>query len=222
MRKSHRPLRTALIACALAAPTAQCGNPQPPASEPAPEFTSSVHRVDAALLGPSWQPGCPVAPEQLRLLRLRHVGMDGREHTGRLIVHEDRVPQTIAAFARLYELRFPVEKMRPAGEYPDASDELSMRDDNTSAFSCRGIGGSGSWSHHAYGRAVDVNPLINPYLSSDGELQPATARPYLDRSRTDPGMLHDGDAAVRVFTETGWTWGGDWQDPKDYQHFELP
>ncbi|MCA1187040.1 MULTISPECIES: M15 family metallopeptidase [unclassified Saccharopolyspora] len=213
---------TAAFACALVATTVQCGNPQPPAGEPAPRFTSSVEPVDAARLGASWHPGCPVAPDRLRLLRLSHVGVDGQERTGELVVHEDRVRQTVDAFARLHALRFPIERMRPAGDYPGAEDETSMRANNTSAFNCRGISGSGSWSQHAYGRAVDVNPLRNPYLSSEGDLQPATAGPYLDRTRRDPGMLHDGDAAVRMFTDAGWTWGGSWHDPKDYQHFELP
>ncbi|MFR9728461.1 M15 family metallopeptidase [Saccharopolyspora sp. MS10] len=210
--------RAALLAALLAA---GCGAPQPPSGEP-PEPPAEVLPVDAARLGPSWRPGCPVGPGELRLVRVRHVGFDGVERTGELVVHRDRVPQTTEAFARLLELRFPIERVRPAGDYPDASDELSMRDDNTSAFNCRGIEGSGSWSNHAYGRAIDINPLLNPYLDSDGVLQPATAGPYLDRQRRDPGMLHAADPAVRVFTGAGWTWGGNWQDPKDYQHFELP
>lgn len=212
---------TALVAAAL---TAQCGAPAPPAPPappPAPRFTAQVEPVTAQRLGASWRPECPVTPEQLRLVRLTHFGADGREHTGELVVNADRVPQTIAAFRRLHELRFPIERMRTPEHYPGASDELSMRDNNSSAFNCRPIEGSGGWSHHAYGRAIDINTRVNPYASSEGLVQPADAGPYLDRSRRDPGMLHPGDPAVRAFTDAGWTWGGQWRDPKDFQHFEL-
>jgi hypothetical protein len=117
-------------------------------------------------------------------------------------------------------LRYPIGKVRTLDNYPGADDELSMEDNNTSAFNCRDIPGTGRWSQHAYGRAIDLNPLLNPEIDRTGAFQPKTAAPYLDRSRTDPGILHAGDAAVRVFTDRGWRWGGDWRTPKDYQHFE--
>jgi hypothetical protein len=111
--------------------------------------------------------------------------------------------------------------MQTVERYPKADDELSMEDNNTSAFNCRPIPSGKSWSLHAYGRAVDVNPLINPYITKSGDLQPKTAAAaYLDRSRTDPGILHAGDPAVRAFTDRGWIWGGSWHNPIDYQHFE--
>jgi hypothetical protein len=99
-------------------------------------------------------------------------------------------------------------------------DESSMKDDNTSAFNCRDIPGTGRWSQHAFGRAIDLNPLLNPSIDRTGAFQPKDAAPYLDRNRTDPAVLHAGDAAVRVFTDRGWRWGGDWRAPLDYQHFE--
>ena len=80
--------------------------------------------------------------------------------------------------------------------------------------------GSNEPSLHSSGRAIDVNPLINPYIDSRGNIEPTTAGPYLDRNRTDPGILHAGDPAVHAFTDRGWRWGGDWRTPKDYQHFE--
>ncbi len=97
-----------------------------------------------------------------------------------------------------------------------------MEDNNTSAFNCRGIPGTNQWSEHAYGRAIDLNPLLNPYIDGNGALQPKNAAAYLDRSRTDPGLLHNGDPAVHVFTDRGWRWGGYWTTPIDYQHFERP
>ena len=97
-----------------------------------------------------------------------------------------------------------------------------MEDNNTSAFNCRAIPRTNEWSPHAYGRAIDINPLVSPCLYASGYFEPQNAAAYLDRSRTDPGLLHNGDSAVRVFTDLGWRWGGDWAAPLDYQHFERP
>lgn len=212
---------------------AGCGaSPQPAAepetssAEPAPttaaEPAPAVTPVTAADLGASWRPECPVGPEQLRRVEVDYRGYDGRTGRGALIVHADLVEQVQEIFAELYRMAFPIAKIQPADAYPGAEDELSMRDNNTSAFNCRGIPGSSSWSHHAYGRAIDINPLVNPYVSRSGGLEPATAQQYVDRSRQHVGSLYAGHPAVRAFTDRGWTWGGNWTDPKDYQHFELP
>lgn len=165
--------------------------------------------------------GLPLGPERLRRVELDHLGFDGRTHRGVLVVHEDLVAQVIEVFGQLQRLGYPIAKMRTVDAYPGADDELSMRDNNTSAFNCRGIPGSQAWSYHAYGRAIDLNPLLNPYIGGSGAVEPANAGPYVDRTRTDPGILHAGDPAVLVFTDRGWRWGGDWRTPKDYQHFEL-
>ncbi|ORA42803.1 hypothetical protein BST21_22980 [Mycolicibacterium celeriflavum] len=227
-------------ATAAVALLVQCGAsppPTPPTPTPPPSTTSPspsaapppttpspaparVLPVTAAELGESWRPGCPLDPAQLRRVEIDHLGMDGEVHRGELIVHEDLVPEVIDIFDQLRQVRYPIEKMRTPDHYPRADDELSMRDNNTSAFNCRDIPGTGNWSLHAYGRAIDINPLLNPYIDSIGAFQPANAAPYLDRNRVDPGVLHDGDPAVRIFIDRGWHWGGDWQTPKDYQHFE--
>jgi hypothetical protein len=187
----------------------------PPTARPA-----TVRPVSATELGATWRPECPVPPAELRLVEVDHLGFDGGMHRGQLVVHQDIVDDVIAIFADLTRLRYPIEKMRTVQNYPGAQDELSMRDNNTSAFNCRPLGDG--WSWHAYGRAIDVNPLVNPYISSDGDLQPVTASVYLDRTRDDVGMLRADSPAVRVFTDRGWRWGGAWRDPIDYQHFELP
>jgi len=178
-----------------------------------------VHPVSAAELGATWRPGCPVAPTALRRVELDYLGFDGNMHRGQLVVNQDIVDDVIAIFNDLTRLRYPVEKMRTVEHYRGAEDELSMRDNNTSAFNCRVL--ADGWSVHAYGRAVDINPLINPYIDASGDLQPTTAARYLDRRRDDLGLLHGGDAAVRAFTSRGWRWGGDWHNPIDYQHFET-
>ncbi|MFG1934688.1 M15 family metallopeptidase [Mycobacterium sp. NPDC048908] len=205
---------------------AQCGvAPSPPVATPAPPSvetspTPTVGPVTVADLGSSWRPGCPIDPAQLRRVEVDYLGFDGRTHRGALIVNEDVVADVTAAFERLLDLRYPITKIRTVDNYPGADDELSMEDNNTSAFNCRDIPGTGRWSLHASGRAIDLNPLLNPEIDGSGEVQPKNAAPYLDRNRTDPGILHAGDAAVRAFTDHGWRWGGDWRNPVDYQHFE--
>lgn len=205
---------------------AQCSTapPEPPPQAPptprtaAPE-PASVDSVTAAELGPTWHPDCPVSPAQLRRVTLTHLGFDDQPHRGELIVHQELVAQVIAVFERLYRLEFPIEKMRSVATYHGGDDELSMEDNNTSAFNCRRIPGSGNWALHAYGRAIDVNPLLNPSVDH-GSFEPRNAAVYLDRNRIEPGLLHAGDAAVRAFTDAGWSWGGNWRSPVDYQHFE--
>ena len=202
---------------AVTSPSAMPTDSGAPAPDPA-----SVETVTAADLGASWHPGCPVSPGQLRRISLDHLGVDGRRHRGQLIVQEKLVPQVIAIFEQLYWLGYPIQRMRTAEKYRDADDELSMEDNNTSAFNCRTIPGSGHWAKHAYGRAVDLNPVLNPYVDASGDCQPKNARGYLDRGRTDPGLIHDRDSTVRTFTDRGWRWGGHWRSPIDYQHFETP
>ncbi|BBZ22873.1 hypothetical protein MHIB_12910 [Mycolicibacter hiberniae] len=220
-------LRRAATAGAACLVLAQCGAaPSPgtaPATAPPPGGQAGIEpvieAVTAADLGATWRPGCPVGPEQLRRVTLTHLGFDAQPHRGELIVHQELVGAVIAVFERLYRLDFPIEKMRPAVAYRGGDDELSMEDNNTSAFNCRRIPGSGNWALHAYGRAIDVNPLLNPSVDRDG-FEPHTAATYLDRASSAPGLLHAGDAAVRAFTDAGWTWGGNWRSPVDYQHFE--
>jgi hypothetical protein len=214
----------ALVQCAprpAAPPPPVVAAPSPPVTTPsqAPR-PSVVHPVSTAELGATWRPGCPVGPEQLRRVELDYLGFDGLIHRGDLIVHQDLVPDVIAIFEQLLRLRYPVAKMRTVEHYPGAEDELSMEDNNTSAFNCRPLPNSDRWSLHAYGRAIDLNPLLNPYIDNTGDLQPRTAAQYLDRKRTDPGILHAGDPAVFAFTDRGWRWGGAWRNPVDYQHFE--
>jgi len=151
---------------------------------------------------------------------VNYLGFDGKVHRGDLIVAEDLAAEVIETFEQLLQLLYPIEKIRTVDNYPAADDELSMEDNNTSAFNCRDIPGTGRWSQHAFGRAIDVNPRLNPYIDRTGAFQPKNAAPYLDRSRTDPGLLHAEDPVVRAFTDRGWRWGGYWRTPIDYQHFE--
>ena len=184
-----------------------------------PPFAHSVSPVTRAELPHSWRSGCPVAPSALRRVRLSHWGFDGRVHTGALVVNESAVRDVVVVFRRLYGARFPVRRMRPIDDY-GGDDERSLAADNTAAFNCRYAVGPGPrrWSTHAYGLAIDVNPVENPYLEG-GRVHPRAGRAYLDRSRFRPGMAVRGRVLVRAFAAVGWQWGGRWRGTPDYQHF---
>ena len=187
----------------------------------APPFSHSTSRVTAVDLPHSWHRGCPVAPASLRRLRLDYWGFDGRAHTGALIVNVKAVPSLTRVFSRLYAARFPIRRMRSIDAY-GGSDERSLDADNTAAFNCRFAVASGPkrWSVHAYGLAVDVNPVENPYVLGSS-VHPRAGRAYLDRSRYRPGMAVAGRLLVRVFAAAGWQWGGRWTGSPDYQHFSA-
>lgn len=195
----------------------------PPAVTPV-AFVATIDRLRAAgrarMTGVSWREGCPVGLDDLREVRLSFWGFDRQvHHGGVLVVHADHAADVVEAFRALFEARFPIERMEPVDAYA-ADDNRSMAANNTSAFNCRlRAESSTTWSEHAYGRAVDVNPVQNPYVSSSGTAYPPAARAYVDRSDVRPGMLVEGDAAVAAFDAIGWGWGGRWESPVDYQHF---
>jgi hypothetical protein len=164
---------------------------------------------------------CPPAiRHQQRLIDVPYVGFDGREHQGQLVVHQELVDDVKAAFQAAFEERFPIEKVIPIS-HPKYrrngkwDDDASMADNNTSAFNYRMVTGGKGLSQHAYGRAIDVNPVQNPYIR-DGKTLPPLAK-YVPEDR---GTLRADSAMVRVFKQRGWEWGGDWTSMKDYQHFQ--
>jgi len=184
-----------------------------------PPFQSAVAPVTAAELGRSWHPGCPVGPAGLRTLALSYVGFDGRAHSGRLVVASSVTREVTTVFRVLYRARFPIRRMVPIARY-GGSDDRSAAADNTSAFNCRRAVASGPprWSVHAYGLAIDVNDVENPYIEGRRVIPPAGAA-YRDRSRARPGMAVPGGVLVRAFASLGWLWGGRWTGTPDYQHF---
>jgi len=178
-------------------------------------------RTRERMTGVSWHRGCPVRFADLRLLRVTHWGFDGGTHRGRLVVHRDAAAGMLRVMRRLFRLRFPIRQMRLVDAY-GADDRRSMAADNTSAFNCRFVAGQpGVWSEHAYGRAIDVNPIENPYVTDSGYVSPPAGAPYANRSRHRRGMIHHGGPVVEAFASAGWEWGGNWAWPKDYQHFSA-
>ena len=154
---------------------------------------------------------------RLRYLRIAYQGFDGRVHRGEMVANASAVRPLRRAFASLYRSRFPIRRMRLVDDY-GGSDFDSIEADNTSAFNCRRATGQSRWSQHAYGLAVDINPIENPYVAN-GRTSHRASRRFLDRSRHRRGMAWTGGALVRAFDGAGWGWGGRWSNPTDYQHF---
>jgi hypothetical protein len=217
---STEPATTTTLAPATTVTTRPVATTAPPTTSSSPTFTATALRVAAADLPSSWRAGCPVAPADLRKLELSYWGFDNQAHTGALVVHASEADKVTEVFRRLFDRRFPIRRMEPIDAF-GGSDDASIAADNTSGFNCRNAVASGppTWSAHAYGRAIDVNPVENPYIL-DGQVLPPSGAPYIDRSNVRPGMAVRGGELVAAFAAAGWSWGGVWSNP-DYQHFST-
>jgi hypothetical protein len=184
-----------------------------------PAFSANVGPTRWIDIRSSWRGGCPVHHSELRLLRLSYWGFDSRPHVGRLVVHRGVTRDVVTVFRHLYTARFPIRRMVPVSAY-GGSDDASMAADNTSGFNCRFVSGTTRWSMHAYGLAIDVNPVENPYVSGT-RVSPPAGRRYFRRTRSSPGMAVEGGVLVRAFDAVGWQWGGRWSSSSDYQHFST-
>jgi hypothetical protein len=215
----RRALASALLAIVVVAPAPAVAGPVR-----LPRFHASISALDRPtrqlMTGRSWHPGCPVPLRDLRLVRLTYVGFDGRAHQGELVVHRWYAEDFVRVFRRLYDARYPIRRMRLVDRY-DADDDRSMEADNTSAFNCRLRAGSTTeWSQHAYGRAIDMNPVENPFVTPT-HVSPPAGVAYLDRSQQLAGMIHAHDPVWWAFHAIGWAWGGTWTGTIDYQHFSA-
>jgi D-alanyl-D-alanine carboxypeptidase len=193
-----------------------------------PAFEGSVRPLPdplkGALTGRFWRPGCPVGFSELRLLTVSHWGFDRRTHRGQLVVNRDYAVPLVGVFRKLYSLRFPIRHMRLDDMY--GPKRARPKDgDVTGSFSCRqavpspctGGSGTGSWSNHAYGLAIDINPVENPYVGCGMTRDPTSLR-FVKRTPLRRGMVTP--AVIEAFASIGWEWGGDWTgETKDYMHF---
>lgn len=187
---------------------------------PSPKYTVEIRMIDeavAARMTASWREGCPVPLEDLRLLEIAHFDFAGAVGQGELVVHHDVADDVAAVFRTLFAVEYPIERMELVDVY-GGDDTASMEANNTSAFNCRTVAGTSKWSEHAYGRAIDINPLVNPYVRG-GYVSPAAGAPYVDRSVAHMGLITSGGEVVEAFSSIGWEWGGNWSSAKDYQHF---
>ena len=234
MRRMRRVVGlVVLVAVGLSGPTAHSFTVGDSNSAPASEDRDGAARAEARyraivsrlpattrerMIGSSWRQGCPVPLRKLRLIRLTHWNFHGERAWGKLVVHRRFAADMKRVFSKLFDARFKIRRMHLVDRY-DAVDMRSMRHDNTSAFNCRYRNGECcTWSMHAYGKAIDINPVENPYVGSWG-VSPPNGAAYADRSKRRKGMIFDHDRVWWAFHRIGWRWGGTWSGAKDYQHF---
>jgi hypothetical protein len=192
------------------------------------QFNFNVSPIDESvksrmLKGGSWRKECPVALKDLRYLHLNHWNFEGETVSGELIVHKDIAWDTVYVFEELYLANYAINQMHLVSDY-NANDWASIEADNTSAFNCRLTTGKKTWSKHSYGRAIDINPIENPYISRRGHISHKASEAYRNRvhhdlnNLADRALLLSSDSATKIFKNHGFKWGGDWKT-KDYQHF---
>lgn len=211
--------------------------PEPVEADPVDEERSGFHgKIDelpevlaAEMRGTTWKPGCPVPLDGLRLLHFNYWGFGGAVQRGPMVVNASVADDVLRVFEQLFDARFPIKRVALASEFHPARFEQHRRITShrsvTASFNCRPVvtplGPGDDYSQHAYGLAIDLNPLQNPYVTTDGFVRNRAAEPYTVRSRHLEGMIHEGDVVVRSFAAIGWEWGGNWSGDKDYMHFSL-
>jgi len=174
--------------------------------------------------GNSWRKSCPVPLTDLRYIQINHWDFNDKIITGEVIVHKDRAEDFVEVFTALFKIHYPIRQMHLISDY-GGDDWKSIEADNTSVFNCRSvIGKKKRWSQHAYGKAIDINPIENPYISKKGKISHKASLKYKKRlhkvkSNPDKAILLKEDNATKIFQQHGWKWGGDWHTIKDYQHF---
>jgi len=174
--------------------------------------------------GKTWRQGCPVGLDSLRYLQMAYLDFSGQTQMGEMIVNRDVADEVVYMFEGLYNMNYAIHKMQLVSDY-GGSDWQSIEADNTSAFNCRPVTGKKKkWSKHAYGKAIDINPIANPYISRTGHISHKASYKYKRRRHkninnlADRALLLATDPATKLFKSYGWGWGGEW-NTKDYQHF---
>ena len=177
------------------------------------------------IVGNSHKKNCPIELKDLRYINLNYIDFKGNTKVGELIVHKDVSKEIVEIFKKLYEIKYPIYKMELISNY-NGNDYNSIEANNTSAYNCRNIEGTYKWSRHAFGKAIDINPIQNPYISKKGNISHKESLIFEKRIHTnlsnsnDKAMILKDDIVVKMFKKYGWVWGGDWKTIKDYQHFD--
>lgn len=175
--------------------------------------------------GNSHKENCPISFKDLKYLNLSYINFEGESKVGELIVHKDVSKEVIEIFNKLYEIKYPIERMQLVSDY-NGNDFASIEANNTSSYNCRNVEGTNKWSRHAFGKAIDINPLQNPFISKSGNISHKESLKYKKREHknlnnpNDKAMILKDDTIVKMFKSYGWIWGGEWITIKDYQHFD--
>ncbi|MCH5213425.1 MAG: M15 family metallopeptidase [Oscillospiraceae bacterium] len=183
--------------------------------------------VKAQMAGKSMPSGASVTYDQLSYLTIPIYDFNYNVTEGHLVVSKTLAEEVLDIFAELFDIKYPIQEMSLIDKY-NADDYTSIEHNNTSSFCYRlSTGGSGKLSMHAYGRAIDINPQINPYVSGNGTGAHENAREYWSRDVSrwtsdiaKAAYIGPGTKIYQIFTSRGWTWGGNWSSYRDYQHFE--
>ena len=184
----------------------------------------SINKIDEKLYSKMLGKSIPaeykdkVNIESLKYLKVGHIGFDGKSHQGEIIVNSALADEVLEIFKSLYEKGYKIEKIKLVDDY-NGDDNISMADNNSSAFNYRVIPNTDKLSNHALGRAIDINPLYNPYIVDDNVF-PQEGVEYVDRTQKDDRFIRKNDLIYNIFIKYGWSWGGEWTNAKDYQHFE--
>lgn len=166
-----------------------------------------------------------VSYDDLRYMNVLYYDFNGEVQTGELICNHLIAQDLIEIFYELYQNEYQIESIRLIEEY-NGDDTVSMEHNNTSCFNYRTVDGTGSLSKHAIGCAIDINPFYNPYIvfdktgSGNDYISPKGSEIYADRSQNFPYKIDENDLCYKLFKEHGFTWGGNWNSCKDYQHFQ--
>ena len=196
------------------------------------QFNANISEItpdikERMIQGNSWRQGCPVSLNNLRYLQMSYLDFNGQTQMGEMIVHKSIASNTVYIFENLYYMNYAIDKMQLVSDY-NGNDWQSIENDNTSAFNCRPVSGKKKkWSKHAYGKAIDINPIANPYISKTGHISHKASYKYRKRRHldinnfADRALLLASDPATKVFKINGWSWGGEWKSMKDYQHFFM-
>jgi poly-gamma-glutamate synthesis protein (capsule biosynthesis protein) len=193
------------------------------------EFNSNISKITPDIKkrmidGNSWREGCPVALSDLRYIEVDHLDFTDNISRGEIIVHKDVAEDVVSIFEELFNMNYAINQMHLVSDF-NGNDWKSIEADNTSAFNCRNATGSKKWSKHSYGKAIDINPIANPYISKKGHISHKASQKYRKRvhknlsNLEDRALLLKNDPATKAFKSYGWRWGGDWRTIKDYQHF---
>jgi len=169
------------------------------------------------IMGVTYHENDDIKISELAYLELLHYDFNGNIAKGELICNKKLAKEVLHIFKDLYDVRYQIEKIRLADEY-GGDDDLIMADNNSSCFNYRVIFNTNTVSLHGLGRAIDINPLYNPYIV-DGRIMPDNAEPYADRQKDFPHKIAESDLCFKIFSSYGWLWGGNWVNKKDYQHF---
>ncbi len=187
-------------------------------------YMKITKQIKRRINGKSYRTNKHIKYSDLRYVNVKYYNYNGKVRNGELIVNKAIAKDIVEIFYELYKIKYPIRRMRLVDEYK-ADDDISMAADNTSCFNYRSVSGSSNLSLHALGLAIDINPRVNPCVGGLRGVVPENGKVYKERDvkkcrgKYKDNMIHKNDEIYKIFKKHGFSWGGDWNNMKDYQHF---